>query len=158
MLTRFIREVADEELFLDPTDRLTEQRTNTWILGYGADEGPDDLSIPDVIQAFEDCAAALGRRLIAEDRVQPAVFSVWHDLQAGNLRCSTSTFPADQLPFGCTVTLTPLEPILEAYKQDPGYIPWSDLTVYTQGDEPPDDPAEESEYSLNVWATQVGSA
>ncbi|MEV6282866.1 hypothetical protein [Kribbella sp. NPDC051770] len=107
-------------------------------------------SAADITTAFEQCAEALRLRLAAEGHHAPAVFYVWHDEMAGQLRCSTTSYPADQLPFGCTVVPTTLESIAADFLRAPGYIPWSDLHPADNEDD-----EDTREWTVEVWTTPV---
>lgn len=131
-LLRYIAEVADEPFVLDPANPVAEERENTWRLDCPAEER-EALATVDVVKAFENCAVRLGDRLPADAR---AIFYVWHDQQAGQLRCSTSSQSVDQLPFRSRVVQSPLEPIIEEFLAAPGLIPWQDLQEDAAAPEP----------------------
>lgn len=143
MLVTWIREVADEPLLLNG-DEAAEARENTWSFGLADGERP---STAVVVAAFEDTAGRQGDRVAALGRT--ATFYVWHDVQAGQLRCSTTSSPRDRLPFGATLDLTvPLAAVVERFLHDPGgFIAWDDL------DESDDDAPE---FVLGVWAVEIG--
>ncbi|WP_328620494.1 hypothetical protein [Streptomyces sp. NBC_00354] len=154
-MVAWIAEVATEPLVLDPADRAAERETNTWWLGRGPDDG--SLSAGEVTAAFERTAAALGTRVRDLGHRGPATFYVWHDEQAGQLRCSTASLPAHALPFGGAYAVTDaLTPIVEAYLSDttPGFVPWTELQEpeSPESDETPDP----LEPPLLVWARDLG--
>ncbi|MGW1741771.1 hypothetical protein ACWCPQ_23545 [Nocardia sp. NPDC001965] len=126
MLLTWIREVADEPLLIDPTARDAEARENTWSLSTSADER-GSLSVHDVVAAFEECASVLRERIRSLGYEGPATFYVWHDAQAGQLRCSTTSLPPDQLPFRAPVDAdVTLAVIVEDFLKDvrPALVPW----------------------------------
>ncbi|MEU9108119.1 hypothetical protein AB0D54_28085 [Streptomyces xanthophaeus] len=132
MLLTFIAEVADEPLVLDPGNQASESQTNTWHLGADAEERAT-LSVEDVAAAFESTARGLGDRIRALGLHGTATFYVWHDEQAEQLRCSTSSQPPESLPFGGIYVLTEtLEPIITSFLDDSdlGSVPWTDLTPF----------------------------
>ncbi|WP_037605473.1 hypothetical protein [Streptacidiphilus rugosus] len=136
MLLTWIAEVADEPLMLEPGDRPVEWATNTWSLGAD-DADRRALSVPEVVAAFERTAAAIRLRLRETGFTGPATFYVWHDQQAGRLRCSTGSVPPDQLPFGgAHVLADDLGPVVEGFLRN---------------HQPPPGPA-----PLPVWARSVG--
>ncbi|MGW6869275.1 hypothetical protein ACWGHM_15000 [Streptomyces sp. NPDC054904] len=158
VLLTWISEIADEPLVLDPADRRVEQETNTWSLG-AADEDRASLSVAEVVAAFERIAAAIRERIRDLGLLGVATFYVWHDRQAGQLRCSTGSVPPDALPFsGTYMASDDLGPIVEGFLADsePGSIAWSDLdgaqSLSTQtGTEPKIMP-------FAVWVTSVGAS
>lgn len=108
MLLTWIAEVAAEPLVLEPADRRVEWETNTWTLG-AADEDRSSLAVAEVVAAFERTAAAIRERIRDLSFSGVATFYVWHDKQAGQLRCSTGSVPPDALPFsGAYVPSCPL--------------------------------------------------
>ena len=107
VLTTLIREIADEPLLLDPTAHDVEVRENTWSLSD--EEFP---SVADVEAAFHECASLLRQRVRALGHRGTATFYVWHDAQSGFLKCSTTTLPANELPFGARVELTALDEVV----------------------------------------------
>jgi hypothetical protein len=131
MLLTLIAEVASEPLVLDPANLAAESRTNTWWLNATAEERAT-LSVAEVAAAFERTADALRHRIrVLRFHGTTATFYVWHDEQAGQLRCSTSSQPTGSLPFGGTYAPTgTLEPIITSFLEDgdPGSVPWTDLT------------------------------
>ncbi|MFI8534794.1 hypothetical protein ACIGMX_31690 [Streptomyces aquilus] len=136
MLLTWIAEVADEPLVLDPADRRAECDTNTWWLG-AADGDRQSLSVSAVVAAFERTAAVIRARIRELGFSGPVTFYVWHDAQAGQLRCSTGSVTADQLPFlGAHLPSGDLEPIIEEFLAD---------------GEPEPGP-------LRVWVSGVGTA
>ncbi|MGP4050271.1 hypothetical protein, partial [Streptomyces sp. 2A115] len=87
-----------------------------------------------------------------------ATFYVWHDGQAGQLRCSTGSVPPDELPFGGSYVLSDdLGRIIEEFLTDsePGVIAWSDLVeVHNHSERTA---AEAGIVPLRVWASGVGA-
>ncbi|MFS8103399.1 hypothetical protein LFM09_40360 [Lentzea alba] len=144
MLVTWVREVADEPLLLNG-DTYAEADANTWSLGPASGESP---VVADVVAAFEETARLQGERAAAMGRT--ATFYVWHDVQAGQLKCSTSSSPRDQLPFGAKLDLTvPLAAIVEGFLRHPGgFISWEELQ---------EEPLPEVEFVLPVWAVEISS-
>ncbi|MFE0777520.1 hypothetical protein [Streptomyces sp. NPDC058861] len=124
MLLTWIAEVADEPLVLEPVDRRVEWETNTWWLS-AEDEDRKSLSVSAVMVAFERTASATQVRIRELGFPGVAAFYVWHDEQAGQLRCSTGSVPADALPFDGTYALSDsLEPVIEEFLADTGADAW----------------------------------
>lgn len=155
MLLKSIAAVADEPLILDPADPLREARANTWWLS--ADPGEKaELSVGQVCAALGRAVEALCSRIRGLGLQGTVTFCVWHDEQAGQLRCSTSSQAPDALPFhGTYIATDALGPIIERFlgDQEPGHIPWSELNTETSepGNEPVIPP-------LPVWTRAVGQS
>ncbi|WP_030277719.1 hypothetical protein [Streptomyces sp. NRRL B-24484] len=156
MLPTWIAEVADEPLVLELDDRRVEWRTNTWRPGAEA-EDRQRVTVPEVVAAFERTAEGIRRRVRGAGFPGVATFYVWHDGQAGQLRCSTGSVAADGLPFGGAYLPTDdLGPLVEAFLGDwtPGVVAWSDLdeehdpSAAVHGPEPA---------PLPVWVRSVGA-
>ncbi|MBB1155871.1 hypothetical protein [Amycolatopsis dendrobii] len=153
VLLRWIREVADEPLLIDPAHRDLESRENTWSLSL-APEKHGSSSAHEVVAAFEECASVLRERVRSLEYDGPVTFYVWHDQQAGQLRCSTASLPEDELPFGARVELVSLHSIAEEFLDDevPGLVRRADLRPAS------DDEAEETgpaEFVVRVWTTHL---
>ena len=151
MLLTWIAEVADEALVLEPADRQAELRTNTWWLD-ATDEDRRTLSVSEVAAAFERTADGIRRRIHELGHAGPATFYVWHDQQAGQLRCSTASVTEDALPFsGAYVPSDELGPVIEGFLKDPdpGVVAWSDLEDDHGG-------AEAETPAIPVWVREVG--
>lgn len=153
MLLTWIAEIADEPLVLDPADRRSEWETNTWWLGAGGEERRS-LPVSEVVGAFERVAGAIRLRVLGRGFEGPATFYVWHDEQAGHLRCSTASVSAGELPFGgAYVPVTGLAAVVEAFLSDGerGVVAWADLEEGEAPAEPVSDP-------FPVWVCDVGAA
>jgi hypothetical protein len=102
------------------------------------------------------CAARSARRRgtpPAAGYAGPATFYVWHDLAAGQLRCSVSSAPRDALPLGAEYQVTgDLHAIAQEFLLDraPGAIAWGSLdpVPYPESEEIAVD-------SVAVWACDL---
>lgn len=147
VLLKFIAEVADEPLVLDPGNREAESQANTWWLSADPEERAT-LSVEEIAAAFEHTAEALRARVCDRAFSGTVTFYVWHDVEAGQLRCSTTSQLPEELPFGgAHVVVGTLEPVIVGFLDDgePCLIPWADLVVRTgdqvqQEDEPTPQP------------------
>lgn len=98
-----------------------------------------------MVAAFERTAAAIRERIHDLGFSGVATFYVWHDEQAGQLRCSTGSVPPDALPFsGTYVASDDLVPIVEGFLADsePGFI------AETEPERTP----------FGVWVSSVGAS
>ncbi|MGW3327656.1 hypothetical protein [Streptomyces virginiae] len=156
VLLRWIAEVADEPLILEPADRRVERETNTWRLD-AEDEDRRSLSVSEVVAAFEQTASTLRGRIQELGFRGAATFYVWHDEQTGQLQCSTCSLPPDALPFGGTYMASDdLGPIVQGFLtgSEPGVIAWSDLDdVHREQTD-----TEPETVPLSVWISSVGAA
>jgi hypothetical protein len=158
VLLTWIDEVADEPLALEPADRRVEWETNTWSLG-AAEEDRSSLSVAEVVAAFERTAAAIRERIRDLGFPGVATFYVWHDEQAGQLRCSTGSVPPDALPFrSAYVASDALGPVVEGFLSDsePGCIAWSDLDDVQSFSEQSETEPEIKPFG--VWVSSVGAS
>lgn len=80
----------DDEVMLLPDDPDREHRLNTW--GYSIPDGRLDVAA--VVAALQFVHRELRQRATGS-----ATFYAWYDEQAGQLRCSLTSAPADRLPF-----------------------------------------------------------
>jgi hypothetical protein len=128
VLLKEIRAIAGEALVLSPEDRAAEDANTTW---FGAP--PHErmgMSAEEVVAAFEETVEALRDQVLGAGHPGPVTFYVWHDLQAGQLRCSTGSCPPDRLPFSGPYRPTgDLHPIVTEFLEDraPGAIVWGEL-------------------------------
>ncbi|MFH8500704.1 hypothetical protein, partial [Streptomyces coeruleorubidus] len=158
VLLTWIAEVADEPLVLEPADRRVEWENNTWSLG-AADGDGSSVSVAEVVAVFERTAAAVRERIRDLGFSGVAMFYVWHDKQAGQLRCSTGSVPPDALPFrGSYVTSDDLGPVVEGFLADsePGFIAWSDLEDAQSLSEQTETGPEIRPFG--VWVSSVGAS
>ncbi|MFF3158731.1 hypothetical protein [Streptomyces sp. NPDC057910] len=106
-----------------------EWQTNTRHLS-AEDEDRRVLSVPEVVDAFERTAEGIRLRIHEMGFVRMATFYVWHDEQAGQLRRSTWSVAADELPFGgAYMPSDDLDAVVEGFlsDQERGVAAWSDL-------------------------------
>jgi len=156
VLLKSIADVAVEPLHLTPDDPASQSRTNTWWLSADPEERAT-LSVQQITAAFEHTAHALRLRLRDLGYQGTATFYVWHDEQAGQLRCSTSSQPPDALPFRAAYAVTEtLDPIVEPFLNDdePGLVSWADLNA--DSDVADQRAAEPVPPPFPVWTCGVG--
>nr|WP_296064771.1 hypothetical protein [uncultured Actinoplanes sp.] len=128
MLLKEIRAIAGETLVLSPHDPAAENVNTSW---FGAP--PHErmgLSAEEVVSAFEETAELLRDQVAVLKHDGPVTFYVWHDQEAGQLRCSTSSRHQNSLPFGGGYLLTSdLKGIVVEFLEDraPGAIVWGQL-------------------------------
>ena len=128
MLLKEIRAIAGESLVLSPHDPSAEHVNTNW---FGAP--PHErmgMSAEEVVAAFEETAAALRNQVASLAYRGPATFYVWHDGQAGQLRCSIRSCRRDNLPFDGRYRATgDLHGIVLEFLEDraPGAIAWGEL-------------------------------
>jgi hypothetical protein len=135
VLLQGIRNVGHEPLVLSPADPEAEDANTCW-LGASPHERIG-VSIEEVMAAFEEVAARIRERVAELGHQGSATFYVWHDEQAGQLRCSTGSQPADRLPFGDGYQLTgDLRDIVAEFLADgePGFVRFADLKLAHGGD------------------------
>ncbi|MFJ8627442.1 hypothetical protein ACIRD3_32005 [Kitasatospora sp. NPDC093550] len=152
----WIAEVAHEPLVLEPTDRRVEWETNTWWLG-AEDEDRRALSVSEVVAAFERTAEGIRFRIHELGFAGVVTFYVWHDEQAGQLRCSTGSVSADELPSGgAYVPSDDLCAVIEGFliDREPGLVAWSDLEDMHDPSE--HGVAEPEAAPFPVWVCSVG--
>ncbi|MGV9693012.1 hypothetical protein ACWDUX_28335 [Streptomyces sp. NPDC003444] len=158
MLLTWIAEVAEEPPALEPGNRRVEWETNTWSLS-ARDEDGRPLSAAEVVAAFEQTAVGIRERIRELGFSGVVTFYVWHDGQAGQLRCSTGSVPPDELPFNGNYGVSDrLGPVVEEFLAGnmPGVVAWSDLGdaeghVEQTMTEPESAP-------LHVWTSSVGAS
>jgi hypothetical protein len=117
------------------------------------------LSVAEVVAAFERTAAAIRERIRDLGFPGVATFYVWHDEQAGQLRCSTGSVPPDALPFrSAYVASDALGPVVEGFLSDsePGCIAWSDLDDVQSFSEQSETEPEIKPFG--VWVSSVGAS
>jgi hypothetical protein len=152
VLLKEIRAIAGEAVVLAPQDRAAEDANTSW---FGAP--PHErmgMSADEVVAAFEEAADALRGKVAAAGHPGPATFYVWHDGQAGQLRCSVSSAGHDELPFNDTYQVTDdLHAIVQEFLLDraPGAIRWGSLEPLAF---PPEEP-EPTTGSVSVWACDL---
>jgi hypothetical protein len=128
VLLKEIRAIAGEALVVRPQDRAAEDANTRW---FGAP--PHErmgLSAEEVVGAFEETAEVLRDQVAALNHRGAATFYVWHDQQAGQLRCSTRSCGQDELPFDVRYRPTgDLRAIVMEFLEDraPGAIVWGQL-------------------------------
>ena len=93
MLLEAIAEIANHEVTLAPGDPHAETANTRWLDAPSVERAI--LTVPEVVAAFHATVAALSGRVGG-----PAVFYVWHDDRAGQLRCGITSRRAHDLPFG----------------------------------------------------------
>lgn len=144
MLLEAIADIAAHEVTLAPGDPHAESANTHWLDAPSVERAI--LTVSEVVGAFHATVAALRERV---DR--PALFYVWHDERAGQLRCGITTCPPADLPFGTAYRVTgDLASIVAGYLLgDPkAAIPAElELTV--------DDPAPEDDPPLPVWTQHL---
>ncbi|MFJ7905933.1 hypothetical protein [Kitasatospora sp. NPDC096204] len=162
MLLTWIAEPAEEPLALRPDDHPVEWETNTWWLNAEV-EDRRALTVQEVVDAFERTAALLRERVRALGHDGPATFYVWHDDQAGQLRCSTGSVGPDDLPFGGVYEpVADLGPIVADFLADeePGTtrLTGEESEESEEGGEGEDDGQEPPVRPFPVWVRAVGVA
>jgi len=148
VLLKEIRAIAGETLVLSPHDKDAETANTNW---FGAP--PHErmgLSADEVVAAFEETADLLRDQVAAGAHDGTATFYVWHDGDAGQLRCSISSAGRDTLPFsGAYRPTTDLYAIVAEFLEDrPGAIAWGQL-------EPVAYPAEPETGECPVWVCDL---
>jgi hypothetical protein len=135
----------DPEIELRPDDPGVEHRVNTWHYSL-----PVGFDLNAVAAALEYVVRHLSKR----HRVRPGTFYCWYDEQAGQLRCSLTSKPADELPFGgCYRSTSDVTDVLRLAASDaqPGIILWGELTE-VQG---PAEPTKQTVDPFPVWAAAL---
>ena len=120
--------MAGGSMVLRPDDPDAEFE-NTWWLSASPQERLG-LSVDEVVAAFEETARLVRDRVRATGYRGIATFYVWHDGDAGQLRCSTRTCAAAELPFGGEYAATgDLGTIVSAFLTDgePGFVRFKPL-------------------------------
>jgi hypothetical protein len=125
VLLKEIRAIAGETLVLSPHDQDAEHANTSWLgappherMGMTADE---------VVTAFEETADLLRDQVATMSFEGLATFYVWHEGEAGQLRCSTGSRGQDDLPFDAPYRATSdLHAIVAEFLEDraPGAIVW----------------------------------
>ncbi len=135
----------DSEIELRPDDPEAECRMNTWHYSL-----PIGFDLAAVAAALEHVVRQLSKR----HRGRSGTFYCWYDEQAGQLRCSLTSKPADELPFGGryrrTSDMTDVL-CLAASDTQPGSIPRDELTE-VQG---PAELSQQTPESFPVWAVTL---
>ena len=132
-----IRAIAGETLVLSPHDPAAESVNTSWFSSPPHERM--GMTPEEVVSAFEETAELLRDQVVALKHDGPATFYVWHNQEAGQLRCSTGSCHQNALPFGGAYNPTSdLHSIVVEFLEDraPGAIAWGQLEPIPFPDSP----------------------
>ncbi|WP_328850986.1 hypothetical protein OG994_23405 [Micromonospora globbae] len=151
-LTEMVRSYLDDsEVTLLPADPATEVRRNTWSYSVS----PTSVDVPQVVAALNFVADELRQRLAGH--TGSGTFYAWYDAQAGQLRCSLSSQPAESLPFGAPyLATTDAAKVVRMAAGDRhrGVVLWGNLADVDERADP-DAPDDELAAPFPVWCAEV---
>lgn len=148
-----IREFCHEPIYLG--DWLRETNENCWCISASQAEC-DEVSVTEVISAMEDVIAHVRKLVAAQADWRGALFHMWFDGQASQLRCCVISDRHTALPFRCkTVQVPSMEPIIVDYLSSSYHegIPGDELTEVEGSDPNADDVMQEIPF--NVYVEQM---
>ncbi|GAA2677692.1 MULTISPECIES: hypothetical protein [Actinoplanes] len=123
-----IRAIVDDTMVLSPEDQDAEQVNTNW---FGAPPHERMGMSPDeVVTVFEETAAVLRDQVARSGHQGTVTYYVWHDGEAGQLRCSVCTRKPGDLVFPVAYQVTDdLRAIVVEFLEDraPGSIQWGAL-------------------------------
>ncbi|MEV6345086.1 hypothetical protein [Actinoplanes sp. NPDC051851] len=128
MLLKDIRAIGNETMVLSPEDQDAEQVNTCW---FGAP--PHErmgMSADEVVTAIEETAVVLRDQVATSGHRGTATFYVWHDAEAGQLRCSAGSRKPSDLSLSAPYQVTEdLRAIVVEFLEDraPGSIQWGAL-------------------------------
>ena len=137
VLLKEIRAIAGETLVLSPHDPAAESVNTSWFSSPPHERM--GMTPEEVVSAFEETAELLRDQVVALKHDGPATFYVWHNQEAGQLRCSTGSCHQNALPFGGAYNPTSdLHSIVVEFLEDraPGAIAWGQLEPIPFPDSP----------------------
>lgn len=118
-LVQRIRSIIADPFLVAPDDLPAETDENTYLVSASSEEARSVL-LADVVAAVSAVADARRGLLRAGGWEHEMTFYVWHDAQAGQLRLSSASAAANDLPFGCDLDLTAtLDSVVEAFIGSP---------------------------------------
>lgn len=127
-----IHEFCHEPIYLG--DWLRETNENCWCISASQTEC-DGVSVAEVASAMEDVIAYVRKLVAAQADWRGALFHLWFDEQASQLRCCVISDRNAALPFRCeTEQVSSMEPIIIDFLSSPYHdgIPWEEFIAWEE--------------------------
>ena len=152
-----IYELCHEPLYLGTSsaDLPREIAENRWLISATQDECAE-VSVTEVISAINAVSSCWKARVVARADSRGALFYIWFDEMASQLRCCVISDRNAVLPFGCvTEPVSRMEPIIVAFLSSSYHegIRWEELDEVEWSVPGEDD--ERQEIPLQVFVEQM---
>lgn len=152
-----ILELCHEPIYLGTStvDLRREIAENRWLISATREECAE-VTVAEVMSAMHDVTVSWRTQMVTHADSRGALFYMWFDEQASQLRCCIISDRNSALPFShATEPVSMMEPIIAAFLSSPYHegIPWDELTEVEWSD--PNDDDVMQEIPFNVYVEQM---